>query len=319
MNTRAEPTHSMQESRPEQTTSKVRQATLDVLELTKPKVQILLLLTTVAAMYAAGDPSPELALWTMLGGALSAGGAGAINHWYDRDIDQLMSRTADRPIPSGRMGEKTALIIGLLLSAASVAVFWIFTNPVATAFSVAGLLWYTLIYTAWLKRRTVQNIVIGGAAGAFPPMVGWAAATGEFRLVSILPFLIIFAWTAPHFWALSLLIKDQYAAAKVPMLPVVKGETETHRQIIIWAWITLIVTLLPLGLRLTGVLKGEDAAPFGWIYGFFAVVLSFGLVQRSYSLRKKADHKAALALHLYALAFLALLFSAMVASYQLAF
>ena len=217
----------------------------DYVALTKPKVQSLLLLTTITTMYVAGDPSPALVLLTLLGGALSAGGAGAVNHWYDRDIDAQMARTADRPVPSGRVAPAAALLFGCGLAALSVAVLAVFVNPLAAALSLSGFLGYVFVYTLWLKRRTPQNIVIGGAAGAVPPLVAWAATTGTLSGEAIYLFFIVFFWTPPHFWALSLLMKDEYARVGVPMLPVVRGEAETRRQILLYTFLLYAVTQLP--------------------------------------------------------------------------
>jgi protoheme IX farnesyltransferase len=284
----------------------LRQRVADLVALTKPKVQLLLLLTTVTAMYAAGSPSPELVLLTLLGGSLSAGGASAINHWFDRDIDAHMPRTQDRPIPSGRMEPHVALWVGLWLTIASFLLLAVAANMTAALLSLAGFAWYVGIYTMWLKRRSTQNIVIGGVAGAFPPMVGWAAVTGGFAWESIYPFLIVFAWTAPHFWALSLLVKDDYAAAGVPMLPVVRGERATYRAITAWSAITVVVSVLPVA---TGT--------FGAIYLVAAVVLGVELLRRSWLLQRDGTRARALALHLFALAYLAALFAAMVADAKL--
>ncbi len=208
--------------------SQAVQLALDLFELTKPKVQSLLLLTTVTSMYVAGSPSLQLVLLTVLGGAMSAGGAGAVNHWYDRDIDIQMGRTANRPIPSGRLAPWAALAWGLFLAAGSVLLLGLAVNWLASGLAFAGFVWYVGIYTLWLKRRTPQNIVIGGAAGAFPPMVGWAAVTGEISATAVALFAIVFLWTPPHFWALSLLMKEEYARVGVPMLPVVRGEDTTR-------------------------------------------------------------------------------------------
>src|SRR5476649_2242054 len=202
---------------------RTRQLLGDYAELTKPKVQSLLLLTTITTMYVAGDPSPLLVLLTCLGGYLSAGGAGAVNHWYDRDIDAQMARTATRPIPAGRISPRAALTFGCTLALLSLFELSLAVNPLAAALSFSGFLGYVFVYTVWLKRRTPQNIVIGGAAGAFPPVIGWAAATGDVSAVGIALFLLIFLWTPPHFWALALYRSDDYRRAGVPMLPVVAG------------------------------------------------------------------------------------------------
>src|SRR3954449_8926159 len=187
-----------------------RQVAADYLALTKPKVQSLLLLTTIAAMEIAGDPSPGLIAATCLGGYLSAGGAGAFNHWYDRDIDAQMARTAGRPVPAGRISPRAALIYAFALQLASFAILWAAANLLAASLAALGFVWYTLVYTVWLKRRSPQNIVIGGAAGAIPPLVGWAAVTGSAAPAALYLFAIVFYWTPPHFWALSLLMKDEY-------------------------------------------------------------------------------------------------------------
>ena len=180
----------------------------DYVALTKPKVQSLLLLTTVAAMEIAGEPSLPLIAATCLGGYLSAGGAGAVNHWFDRDLDARMARTASRPVASGRISPRAALVFGCALSALSFAWLTAAVNVLAAALALSGFLGYTLVYTMWLKRRTPQNIVIGGAAGAVPPLVGWAAVTGGLDGTALYLFAIVFFWTPPHFWALSLLMKD---------------------------------------------------------------------------------------------------------------
>src|SRR6185312_11479789 len=182
----------------------------DYLTLTKPKVQSLLLFTTVTTMYVAGDPSLGLILLTCLGGALSAGGAGAINHAVDRDIDITMARTADRPVASGRVSPRAAIAFGVLLGCASFLLLATTVNPLAATLSLLGFLGYVFVYTLWLKRTTPQNIVIGGAAGAMPPLVAWAAVTGRVELTALYLFAIVFYWTPPHFWALSLLMKDEY-------------------------------------------------------------------------------------------------------------
>ena len=216
----------------------------DYVTLTKPKVQSLLLLTTVTTMYVAGNPSLRLILLTCLGGALSAGGAGAINHAIDRDIDRMMKRTADRPVASGRVSPPPrspsahARALSFLILATQV-------NVLAASLSLSGLLGYVFVYTLWLKRTTPQNIVIGGAAGAVPPLVAWAATTGGLSGMAFYLFAIVFFWTPPHFWALSILMKDDYAAARIPMLPVVGGEDETRRQIMLYTVLLYAVTQLP--------------------------------------------------------------------------
>ena len=196
-------------------------------------------------MYVAGDPSPGLVALTCLGGYLSAGGAGAVNHWFDRDIDAQMTRTATRPIPAGRVAPRSALLFGCLLALLSLLELSLTVNPLAAALSFSGFLGYVFVYTVWLKRRTPQNIVIGGAAGAVPPLVGWAAVTGSVSGTAVILFFIVFFWTPPHFWALSLLMKEEYRKVGVPMLPVVRGEAETRRQILLYSVLLYAVTQLP--------------------------------------------------------------------------
>jgi protoheme IX farnesyltransferase len=281
--------------------SPARQLLADYVSLTKPKVQSLLLLTTVATMYVAGTPSPWLVALTCLGGYLSAGGAGAVNHYWDRDIDGRMERTADRPIPSGRVSPSAALRFGILLVIASVVLLGGAVNWLAAGLSFCGFVGYVGVYTIWLKRRTVQNIVIGGAAGAVPPLVGWAAVTGHLAWTAVFLFAIVFYWTPPHFWALSLLMKDEYAKVDVPMLPVVRGEAETRRQILIYTVLLYAVTQLPF-----------CAGKLGGIYLAASMLLGFAFIFGSVRLYRLATRRAALQLYLFSLAYLALLFGAMV-------
>jgi protoheme IX farnesyltransferase len=282
--------------------SPARQVVADYVALTKPKVQSLLLLTTVATMLVAGSPSVSLVLLTCLGGYLSAGGAGAVNHWFDRDIDAQMARTATRPIPSGRVAPSAALAFGCVLAALSLIELSVFVNPTAALLSFSGFLGYVFIYTVWLKRRTPQNIVIGGAAGAVPPLVGWAAVRGTVGGTAILLFAIVFFWTPPHFWALSLLMKDEYAKVGVPMLPVVRGEAETRRQIVLYSVLLYAVTQLPF-----------CAGGFGAIYLVASLVLGGAFIGGAVLLQRRADRRTALKLYLFSLLYLALLFCAMVA------
>jgi protoheme IX farnesyltransferase len=273
----------------------------DYLALTKPKVQSLLLLTTVATMYVAATPSPLRVALTCLGGYLSAGGAGAINHYWDRDIDARMVRTKDRPIPSGRISPGAAWRFGIVLAIASVVLLGTTVNWLAAGLSFGGFVGYVGVYTIWLKRRTPQNIVIGGAAGAMPPLVGWAAATGHIGWSAIFLFAVVFYWTPPHFWALSLLMKDEYAAAGVPMMPVVRGERETRRQILIYAVLLYAVSQLPF-------CAGER----GGVYLVASMLLGIGFVYGALRLYRLATRRAALQLYLFSLAYLALLFASMV-------
>jgi len=272
----------------------------DYATLTKPKVQSLLLLTTITTMYVAGDPSIGLVLLTCLGGALSAGGAGAINHAVDRDIDRTMTRTATRPVASGRISPRAAIAFGVSLGLASFILLSLTVNPLAASLSLAGLLGYVGVYTLWLKRRTPQNIVIGGAAGAVPPLVAWAATTGELSGTAFYLFAIVFFWTPPHFWALSLLMKDEYAKAGVPMLPVVRGEDETRRQILLYTVLLYAVTQLPF-----------CAGAFGVEYLIVSMSLGAAFIYCSVRLLRSGDRRWALRTYLFSLAYLALLFIAM--------
>ena len=286
--------------------SAARQLLGDYLELTKPKVQSLLLLTTATTMLVAGTPSASLVLVTCLGGYLSAGGAGAVNHFYDRDIDAAMTRTADRPVPSGRVAPAAALIYGCVLAGLGFGLLWWQVNLLAAALSFSGFLGYVFVYTVWLKRRTPQNIVIGGAAGAVPPLVGWAATTGSLSGTALYLFAIVFFWTPPHFWALSILMKDEYAKVGVPMLSVVRGEAETRKQILLYTVLLYAVTQLPF-----------CAGGFGAIYLVSSLVLGGAFIAGAVTLYRRADRNTALRLYLFSLAYLALLFVAMVADAKL--
>jgi protoheme IX farnesyltransferase len=278
----------------------------DYVQLTKPKVQSLLLLTTVAAMEIAGNPSLGLILATVIGGYMSAGGAGAVNHWYDRDIDAAMERTANRPVPSGRVSPRAALTFGLGLEVAALVWLAVLVNPLTAAFAFAGFLGYTLVYTIWLKRRTPQNVVIGGIAGAIPPLVGWAAVANSIDGTAIYLFAIVFFWQVPHFWALALLMKDEYAAVGIPMLPVVRGERETRKQILLYTLLLYAVSQL--------VFCGDG---FGYFYLAASLLLGGGFIYLAVRLLRRADRRSALVLYLFSLAYLALLFVAMVADVRL--
>src|SRR3954454_5012854 len=279
----------------------LRQVVADYATLTKPKVQLLLLLTTITTMYVAGDPSVALVAVTVLGGFLSAGGAGAFNHFYDRDIDAAMGRTASRPVPSGRISPRAALIYAFALQAASFVILATAASLLAAFLALAGFVWYTLVYTVWLKRRSPQNIVIGGAAGAVPPLVGWAAVPASVAADPLYLFAIVFYWTPAHFWALSLLMKDEYARVGVPMMPVGRGEAETRRQILLYTALLTVLTLLP-------VLFGF----FGVVYGVAAALLGGAFLWLSVRLQRFADRRSALRTYLFSLAYLAALFCAMV-------
>jgi heme o synthase len=272
----------------------------DLVTLTKPKVQSLLLFITATTMYVAGDPSVGLVFLTCLGGALSAGGAGAVNHAIDRDVDRTMARTAGRPVASGRIAARAAIGFGILLELCSVTLLALAVNPLAAALSVCGFAGYVFVYTLWLKRSTPQNIVIGGAAGAVPPLVAWAAVTGGLSGTAFYLFAIVFFWTPPHFWALSLLMVDEYANAKIPMLPVVRGEDETRRQILLYTVLLYAVTQLPF-----------CAGGFGVEYLVASMSLGAGFIYCAIRLLRGADRTWALRTYLFSLAYLALLFLAM--------
>jgi protoheme IX farnesyltransferase len=283
-----------------------RQLLADYFELTKPKVQSLLLLTTVTTMEVAGNPSVSLVALTCLGGYMSAGGAGAVNHYWDRDIDATMARTASRPIPAGRIAPRAALLFGCVLGIASFVLLSLTVNVLAASLSLAGFFGYVGVYTVWLKRRTPQNIVIGGAAGAVPPLVGWAATRGSLSWTAVYLFAIVFYWTPPHFWALSLLMKEDYAKAGVPMMPVVRGERETRKQILLYSLLLYAITQLPF-----------CAGAFHGIYLVASMVLGFAFIGGAVLLYRRADRRSALRLYLFSLLYLALLFGAMVADAKL--
>jgi protoheme IX farnesyltransferase len=275
----------------------------DYVSLTKPGVITLLIFTTVASMYITPADAPSLALvfWTFVGGWLMASGAHAVNCWADRDIDVNMGRTSRRPIPSGRIPARHALILGIVLGAAAFAILAVFVNWAAALLSLAGYLYYVLIYTRWLKRTTPSNIVIGGGAGAFPPLVGWAAATGGLTMPSLLLFAIIFYWTPPHFWALALIREKDYTRASVPMLPVVAGDGETRRQIVLYTLMMLALTIMPTPLGM-----------FGLPYLAMAAVLGALFLRYAVRLYRAGTTAAAWGLYKYSLLYLALLFVAMV-------
>jgi protoheme IX farnesyltransferase len=239
----------------------------DWIALLKPRVMTLVVYSGLIGMLVAPAPiHPVLGLTAILCIAVAAGAAGAINMWYDRDIDAVMRRTQRRPIPAGRIAPEAALGFGLFLSVFSVALMGLATNWVAAGWLAFSIFFYVVIYTMWLKRRTPQNIVIGGAAGAFPPLIGWAAATGDVTLVPIILFAIIFMWTPPHFWALSLWAHGDYARAKVPMLPVTHGARETRRQVMIYTVALFPVALAPWLVGFAGLLYAASAVLLGGIF-----------------------------------------------------
>lgn len=275
----------------------------DFYRLNKPIIVLLLLVTTYAGMVVGGKrlPSLELTFWTMLGGALAAGGASALNQYIDREVDKAMQRTAKRPIPSGRMKPAEGLAYGI---AACLAAFFLlagFVNLLAALLSLAGMVYYVILYSLWLKHATVQNIVIGGGAGAIPPLVGWAAATGSLNIPSLFLFAIIFFWTPPHFWALALVRRSDYARGGVPMLPVVRGEMETRKQVFIYTLelvgLTLLIPLFNLG---------------GSIYLISALVLGLWLIGVAWRVLKQGGNKIAWTMYRTSSMYLAFLFLAMV-------
>ena len=280
-----------------------RQMVRDYLALTKPRVMSLLLFTTLAAMLIAQGGFPPLSLiaWTLLGGALAAGASGALNMYIDRDIDAVMSRTRSRPIPSGRVAPAHALLFGIALGVASFAIFATTVNLLAAWLATFGIAFYVGVYTLWLKRTSVQNIVIGGAAGAIPPLVGWAAVTNHVGLTALLLFLIVFVWTPPHFWALALIAKGEYAKAGIPMMPVVRGDAATKRQIVAYSIALAVVTLALTPLHVAGPVYLIAALALDAVFLYYALRLArHGTV---------AEERA---LYRYSMLYLALLFTAIV-------
>ncbi|GIW13077.1 MAG: protoheme IX farnesyltransferase [Tepidiforma sp.] len=270
--------------------------------LTKPRVISLLLVTTVPAMVVAagGWPGTWLVLATLIGGTASAAGANVINCWYDRDIDAIMRRTAERPTVTGAIPPGHALTFGVALGAGAFVFLWATTTLAAAVLALAALLFYVFIYTMWLKRRTPQNIVIGGAAGAFPPVVGWAAVTGDAPLAAWVMFAVVFFWTPPHFWALSLRLENDYARAGVPMLPVTNGPGYTRAQILRYTVMLVPVTLL-LG----------PAAGLGWLYYGAATVLGAVFTWMAWRLWRDPSSQRPMRVYKFSLLYLGLLFVAM--------
>jgi heme o synthase len=281
----------------------------DLVMLTKPRIISLLLVTTIAPMFVAGNPGIGLVLLVFAGGYLMAGGANAVNMFIDRDIDDRMARTRLRPIPSGRMSGTFVLAFGVALATAATFLFAFFVNVASAALALAGFYFYVFVYTRWLKRTTPQNIVIGGAAGAFPPLVGWAAMTGGIDLTAIYLFLIIFYWTPPHFWALALLKQRDYTKAGVPMAPLVWGERETMSQMFWYTLILIGLTVMPFTFGAFGIVYLVSALVLG-------LILLFGIVK----MRMAKDWTApAWWVYKYSLLYLALLFVAMAADRKIAF
>jgi len=279
-----------------------RRLAADFVALTKPRIISLLLVTTIAPMFVAGRPGWELVLVVFIGGYLMAGGANAVNMYLDRDIDDRMSRTRLRPLPSGRMQPREVLAFGLLCATAATFLLARFANVLTAALALGGFYSYVFLYTRWLKRSTPQNIVIGGAAGAFPPLVGWAAVTGTLDLMSVYLFLIIFYWTPPHFWALALNKQRDYGRAGVPMAPLVWGERETKRQML---WYTVVLTALTVLPWAMGAL--------GWVYLASALILDVLLLRGVIRVLRATDYvQPAWSVYKFSLLYLALLFAAMV-------
>ena len=274
----------------------------DFVALTKPRIISLLLVTTIAPMYVAGSPGWKLVLAVFVGGYLMAGGANAVNMYMDRDIDDRMARTRLRPIPSGRMHAEAVLAFGILCATTATFLLAHMANVLTAALALGGFYTYVFIYTRWLKRSSPQNIVIGGAAGAFPPLVGWAAVTGHIDLLAIYLFLIIFYWTPPHFWALALNKQRDYNSAGVPMAPLVWGERETMRNMLWYTLILLPLTLLPVAFGALGLPYFVMAAALGgWLLlGVIRVMRAADFVKPAWSVYK------------FSLLYLALLFAAMV-------
>ncbi len=274
----------------------------DFVVLLKPRVMSLVVFTgAVGVVIAPGHLHPVLALVAILCIAVGAGAAGCINMWYERDIDAIMRRTRKRPIPAGRMAPRTALEFGVTLAVGSVAFMGLAVNWTAAGLLALAIAFYVFVYTIWLKRRTPHNIVIGGAAGAFPPMIGWAAVTGDVSMMSIVMFAIIFFWTPPHFWALALFGTIDYAKAGVPMLPVVSGAAATRRQILLYTVLLLPLTLLPWGMGFAGPVYGIGAAAVGLVFIWGAVRIMI----------EKSD-EAARWMFRYSILYLALIFGLLV-------
>ena len=280
----------------------------DYLALLKPRVMSLVIFTALCGLLAApGHINPFLGFVAILCIAVAAGAAGALNQWYEADIDALMQRTASRPLPAGRIDPAEALAFGVALSAGSVATMGLAVGWLPAAILAFSIFFYVVVYTVWLKRVTPQNIVIGGAAGAFPPLIGWAAVTGDVTLMPVLLFAIIFLWTPPHFWSLALFMEADYAKAGVPMLPNTHGAAATRRQVLIYSLVLVPVTLAPWALGLAGWLYGTVTAVLGAIFVFQAVAVARSTAAAS------RDMVAEKKLFRYSLLYLFLLFAALVA------
>lgn len=279
----------------------------DFLALTKPRVMTLVVFTGLCGMLAAPiGIDPVIGFTAILCIALGAGAAGALNQWYEADLDALMKRTAKRPLPAGRMTRESALHFGVGLACFSVLLMGLAVNYVAAGILTVSILFYVLVYTVWLKRRTPQNIVIGGAAGAFPPLIGWAAATGEVALLPFLLFSLVFLWTPPHFWALALFVKTDYANAGVPMLPVVAGERVTRAQIGLYTIPMAIAAVAPWPLGLTGPIYGMIATVGTALFAAYAAIVAFRHTQAEDAMKPEKR------LFKYSILYLFLLFGALV-------
>jgi len=280
----------------------VRDTLRAYLELTKVRIVLLLIFTTVTTMIIAADGFPAVAILipTIIGGSMAAAGASVINQYIDRDMDALMTRTSRRPIPSGRIAPTNALIFGLALVVWSVVVLGLFVNWLAAFLALLGAVYYVFIYTVLLKRNTVVNILIGGGAGAIPVLVGWSAVTGALNFEPFILFAIVFYWTPPHSWALALLVNTDYARAKVPMMPVARGEAVTRQQILFYTIQLVLISILPVVF-----------GTLGAIYLVAAIVLGIGMLQKCIQLLKKKDGAAARNAYKFSTAYLAFLFMAM--------
>jgi protoheme IX farnesyltransferase len=286
----------------------------DWVQLLKPRVLVLVVYTAVAGLAVAPVPMhPVLAFAAILAITVAAGAAGALNMWFDRDIDAVMARTARRPIPAGRIGADEALTFGVMLAVASVMVMALTANLAAAAWLAMSILFYVLVYTVWLKRRTAQNIVIGGAAGAFPPIIGWVAATGHLALLPVLMFAIVFVWTPPHFWSLALYASGDYARAGVPMLPVVSGARTTRAHILAYTVLLVSVSVSPWVLGLAGPLYGAVALVLGMWFAWHAVRVWRD--QADASGRSRRNDEAARAAFRFSILYLFVLFGALVADH----
>lgn len=273
--------------------------------LTKPKIIVLLLITAVGGLFLASNGFPNLTISAavLVGGSLAAGGANSLNHFWDRDIDTKMKRTTNRPVASGSVAPMNALIFGILLNIAAFGLLYFYANLISALLTLSATLFYMFVYTMMLKRSTPQNIVIGGAAGSIPPVVGWAAVTGTIAdPAPIFLFLIVFFWTPPHFWALSLILKDDYEKAGVPMLPVVSGIPATKTQIFIYTWILL-------ALLLAAVYFVDE---LGIVFAISSLILSAGFISATWLMKRREDIDLAMPIYLYSMAYLALLFVIMV-------